>query len=68
MVTKCIVYLLDNQVARKFIRIYASCLKIKEVLDVLNFVLYTEGDVTSQGLWSQYDRHFVGITRYNALS
>ena len=41
MVTKCIVYLLDNQVARKFIRIYASCLKIKEVLDVLNFVLYT---------------------------
>jgi len=24
--------------------------------------------VTSQNLWSRYDRHFVGITRYNALS
>ena len=22
----------------------------------------------SQSLWSRYDRHFVGITRYNALS
>jgi len=28
---------------------------------------YTEGDVTSQSLWSRDDRHFVGITRYNAL-
>ena len=29
---------------------------------------YTLGEVTSQNLWSRYDRHFVGITRYNALS
>ena len=25
------------------------------------------GEVTSQSLWSRYDRHFVGITWYNAL-
>jgi len=30
--------------------------------------LYTSGEVTSQSLWSRYDRHFVGTTRYNALS
>jgi len=30
--------------------------------------LYTLGEVTSQSLWSRYDRHFVGTTRYNALS
>ena len=30
--------------------------------------LYTQGEVTSQSLWSRYDRHFVGITRYNASS
>jgi len=29
---------------------------------------YTLGEVTSQSLWSRYDRHFVGITRYSALS
>ena len=29
---------------------------------------YTQGEVTSQSLWSRYGRHFVGITRYNALS
>ena len=27
-----------------------------------------DGEVTSQTLWSRYDRHFVGITRHNALS
>jgi len=26
------------------------------------------GEVMSQSLWSRYDRHFVGITLYNALS
>jgi len=26
------------------------------------------GEVTSQSLWSRHDRHFVGVTRYNALS
>ena len=30
--------------------------------------LYTQGEVTSQILWSRYDRHFVGIARYNASS
>jgi len=29
---------------------------------------YTYGEMTSQCLWSRYDRHFVGITRHNALS
>ena len=29
---------------------------------------YTQGEVTSQSLWSRYDRHFVGITPRNALS
>jgi len=28
----------------------------------------TQGEVTSHSLWSQYDPHFVGITRCNALS
>jgi len=27
----------------------------------------TQGEVTSQSLWSRYDRHFVGITRHNAF-
>jgi len=27
--------------------------------------VYTEGEVTSPSLWSRYDRHFVGITRYS---
>ena len=27
-----------------------------------------DGEVTSQTLWSRYDRHFVGITRHIALS
>jgi len=27
---------------------------------------YAQGEVTSQSLWSRYDRHFVGITRSNA--
>ena len=26
---------------------------------------YTTGEITSQRLWSRYDRHFVCITRYN---
>ena len=29
---------------------------------------YTQGEVTSQSLWPRYDRHFVGITRHDALS
>ena len=29
----------------------------------VNQHLYTQGEVTSQSLWSQYGRHFVGITR-----
>ena len=27
--------------------------------------LHTLGEVTSHNLWSRYDRHFAGITRYN---
>jgi len=27
-------------------------------------ILYTQGEVTSQSLWSRYDRHFVAITRH----
>jgi len=27
---------------------------------------YTQDEVTSQNLWSRYDRHFVGKTRHNA--
>ena len=34
----------------------------------LLLVFYTYGVVTSQNLWSQYDRRFVSITRHNALS
>jgi len=30
--------------------------------------LYTQGKVTSRSLWSRDDRHFVGLTRNNALS
>ena len=26
-----------------------------------------QGELTSQNLWSRYDRRFMGITRYNAL-
>ena len=29
---------------------------------------YTQGEMTSQNLWSLYDRHFVGITWHNVWS
>ena len=29
---------------------------------------YAWSEMTSQSLWSRYDRHFVGITQHNALS
>jgi len=29
---------------------------------LLFLIIYTQGEVTSQSLWSRYDRHFVGIT------
>jgi len=32
------------------------------------FDYFAINSVMSQSLWSQYDRHFVGITRYNALT
>jgi len=31
-----------------------------------NFMYTLYGEVTSQKLWSRYDRHLEGITRYNA--
>ena len=39
---------------------YAGCMRLRDVA-------YTRGEVTSQSLWSRYDRRFVGITRHNAL-
>ena len=30
----------------------------------LDLGAYTQGEATSQNLWSRYDRHFVGITRH----
>jgi len=38
-----------------------------EVIDFL-VRLGSQGEVTSHTLWSPYDRHFVGVTRYNALT
>jgi len=38
------------------------------LLLLLLAVAYTQGEVTSQSLWSRYDHHFVGITRHDALS
>jgi len=31
-------------------------------------VCIQQGEVTSQNLWSRWDRHFVGVTRRNTLS
>ena len=31
------------------------------------FLLYW-GEVTAQSVWSRYDHHFLGMTRYNMLS
>jgi len=33
-----------------------------------NYYCYTQGELTSQNLWSRYLRHFVGITSHNVLS
>jgi len=38
------------------------------IFQVCVTVAYTQGEVTSQSLWSPYDHHFVGISRYSALS
>jgi len=34
---------------------------------VLTKMMYTEGKVTSQSLWSRYDRHFMGMTWHSWL-
>jgi len=53
---------------------YVSCADfLFSVISVLSRILlssflYTQGEVTSQSLWSWYDRHFVGIMRHNVLS
>ena len=47
---------------------YEHPVSYKKCLQVILTVGYTLGEVTSQSLWSRYDRHFVGITRHNALS
>jgi len=36
----------------------------QQPLNQYYFCGYTQGEVTSQNLWSRYDRHFVGITRH----
>jgi len=42
---------------------------LKDVLRLMiNHKVVYIGEVTSQSLWSRYDRYFVGITRYNRLS
>jgi len=40
-----------------------ACMKLP-----INCLGNTQDEVTSQSLWSQYDRHSVGITRHDALS
>jgi len=45
-----------------------DALVLSRLLVCLTISRYTQGEVTSQSLWSRYDRHFVGITRHHALS
>jgi len=40
---------------------------VKRWLLVVVYCYYTQGEVTSQSLWSRYDRRFLGIIRDNAL-
>ena len=42
--------------------------QITNVIQIFFSSRNTQGEVTSQILWSRYDRHFVGIARYIALS
>jgi len=48
-------------------RLKQSPVSVKEDVDMVRNISSTQGDVTSQSLRSRHDRHFVGITRYNAL-
>ena len=48
--------------------VFIAC--FSDFIDEVMFVYNgheSQGEVTSQNLWSRYDRHFVGITRHNAL-
>jgi len=51
-------------------KIFKNRLRFDRVwcLPFIRNAVYIQGEVTSQSLWSRYDCHFVGITRYNALS
>jgi len=50
-----------------YTQIDSNFMKLGIALSTVRF--YTQSEMTSQSLWSRYDRHFVGIcsTRYNAL-
>ena len=52
----------DERVTRQGHRVVDDAAKRRRI------VAYTQDEVTPQSLWSRYDRHFVGITRHNALS
>ena len=62
----------DQRVKRMAVRLLAhlTTTTVQTSHNFLCILLWsdTQGEVTSQSLRSRYDRHFVGITRYNALS
>jgi len=55
-----------NEFATSFLVVATSIRAIFTHLRAFYVPAYTQGEVASQNLWSRYDRHFVGITRYSA--
>ena len=55
-----------NEVVEKIVRLDNYGRKTVQIVRMEK--VNTSGEVTSQSLWSRYDRHFLGITRHNALS
>ena len=39
-----------------------SVMLIHQFISCVHYLVYTQGEVTSQNLWPRYDRHFVGKT------
>jgi len=60
----------NDDVTWQFIRNSWSqfCQKVQKQTQLSTDLQYTLGEVTSQSLWSRYDRHFVGIAQRHALS
>jgi len=56
----------SNNKERKFVTLARH--RNARIRPLFLLLLYSQGEVTSHSLWSRYDRHFVGITRHNALS